>query len=376
MSIPDSPTARGWRVGQSIASELDTALTLITDTTQPDLLPDYLASLWQAVPADWRVEITGLLGQEHGAVNLISEAAAWAGVLFDDDYARVTLAVRALTAAAAQEAIAPAAAARGETADGTLPPGEQLVDLAMRFTARLYQEIGLEMPQGGLLARQRQHDLQRVMRILRDGDLSVRFWHWLDRFFYEVYRPWRAGRSLAVDFAAQHATRALGAQQNVERAPALEWLPAQNPLLRYPELRDVVVQKQRHVFFWAEPFGLADSWMVQPETLAVSFAEPGGLYAGFTATANSLANRIHALSDPTRLIILRLIRHFGMINTEIAGFMQLARPTVSVHAKILREAGFIRSTQQGREMRHELVPGEMECLFEELGRFLDLPPEA
>ena len=64
-----------------------------------------------------------------------------------------------------------------------------------------------------------------------------------------------------------------------------------------------------------------------------------------------------------------------MVNTEIADYLGLARPTVSIHAKILREAGLIRSHQDGRLVRHALVPGAVRHLFHDLERFLDLPAD-
>jgi len=65
----------------------------------------------------------------------------------------------------------------------------------------------------------------------------------------------------------------------------------------------------------------------------------------------------------------------GMANTEIAEYLGMSRPTVSVHAKILRQAGLIRSRQDGRLVRHEIVPAEVRRLFHDLERFLDLPEE-
>lgn len=109
--------------------------------------------------------------------------------------------------------------------------------------------------------------------------------------------------------------------------------------------------------------------------LITSFAQPGDVYQKFQDLTADLATRANALGDPTRLIILRLIRHFGMINTEIAEYLQLARPTVSVHAKILREAGLIQSQQDGRQVRHQIIPAEVRRLFKDLERYLDLPPE-
>ena len=85
-----------------------------------------------------------------------------------------------------------------------------------------------------------------------------------------------------------------------------------------------------------------------------------------------MAARAQALADPTRLTILRLIRHFGMVNTEIAQYLGISRPTVSVHARILREAGLIQSEQDGRVVRHKIIPGEIRRLFRDLQHYLDL----
>jgi DNA-binding transcriptional ArsR family regulator len=73
------------------------------------------------------------------------------------------------------------------------------------------------------------------------------------------------------------------------------------------------------------------------------------------------------------LIILRLIREFSMTNTDMAVFLHISRPTVSIHAKVLREAGLIRSWDDGRITRHAIVPEAVQTLFQDLKEFLDLP---
>ncbi len=174
----------------------------------------------------------------------------------------------------------------------------------------------------------------------------------------------------------KRAITALGAPEKVGAAPEMAWLPEQSPLQRQPELRKAVRAGRLRVFFWVEPFGLTDWWSLWPGLVLLSFAEPGLLYQDFQAFAADVAARTKAVADPTRLTILRIIRHFGMVNTEIAHYLGLARPTVSVHAKILREAGLIRSRREGRVVRHEIVPAEVRRLFSDLERFLDLPDEA
>jgi ArsR family transcriptional regulator len=93
----------------------------------------------------------------------------------------------------------------------------------------------------------------------------------------------------------------------------------------------------------------------------------------FTAITRGLAGRLAALSDPTRLFILRLIRNIDMTNTDMAEYLNLSRPTVSIHARILREVGLIRSHEDGRAVRHEIVPEEVHRLFRDLETYLDLP---
>lgn len=67
-----------------------------------------------------------------------------------------------------------------------------------------------------------------------------------------------------------------------------------------------------------EPLELSDLWALLPGWVLVSFAEPGILYQNSQAFAVDVANRAKALANPTRLIILRMIRHFSLINYEHA----------------------------------------------------------
>jgi DNA-binding transcriptional ArsR family regulator len=116
-----------------------------------------------------------------------------------------------------------------------------------------------------------------------------------------------------------------------------------------------------------------DSWLLEDEFILISFAEAGSIYEGFIRFSEDVAKRSSALGDPTRLLILRLIRNFGMDNTSIAAYLGLSRPTVSVHAKILREAGLISSEKHGREIKHQIDIEEVHRLFSDLKDFLDLP---
>ena len=68
------------------------------------------------------------------------------------------------------------------------------------------------------------------------------------------------------------------------------------------------------------------------------------------------AGRFKVLSDPTRVAILyELLRptHNASTVTELASLFGLSQPTVSVHIKLLREAGLIRAEREGNQVHYQ-----------------------
>ncbi len=202
-----------------------------------------------------------------------------------------------------------------------------------------------------------------------------RFWHWMDHFYYEVYRSWREQRDPFVKDLEQKLTPILGISQAEGKIPDIQWLPELSPALRYPEISTAIRAGDLSVNFWLEPFGFFDTFTLLPGQIYLSFAEPGQMYENFLIYSRQLSGQVQALADPTRLIILRIIRSLSMTNTDMAAYLGLSRPTVSIHAKVLREAGLINSWEDGRITRHEINPEAVRKLFHDLAEFLDLPPE-
>lgn len=363
----------GWRVGESIAMELDMALAAAGGNIPPGGLSEEVAEIVLNLPEDWKEEWPELMGEKKGLRSVLELAAVLGEVLFEGNYSRVTLAIRELTLEDVYDQIIAQASAMGLADKGDLAAGEGALDLWTGMVAAGYRQVGLDVSPDSALVQGPREEMGRVFRIVQGGDLHTRFWHWLDRFYYEIYAPWRQKQRERMQSLEQRASIVLGAKEKSGQAPEIDWLSAQNPILRVPELRNAVEDGLVEVFFWVEPFGISDLWSLYAGQLIVSFAEPGALYENFQEFAGDLADRAQALADPTRLTILRIIRHFGMMNTEMAAFLNLSRPTVSVHAKILREAGLIRSYQEGRMVKHEIIPDEVRRLFRDLERFLDLP---
>ncbi|HLN61747.1 MAG TPA: metalloregulator ArsR/SmtB family transcription factor [Symbiobacteriaceae bacterium] len=359
----------GWQLTQSIAVELDTVLGAVVGAQDGLAVARTVPS---STPSDWKAQWQELLGRPRPFPGVLGLLAWLAGVEGVVDYSQATLAMRELTLPAALARAGAAYAAYEVTPDTSLPPAEQLVDLLARGAGAMEAALGLQSASPGTAGRSTAYEAERALRFLRDGDLHSRFWHWLDRGYYEWYRPWRESQTPHLAAEEERAVAHLGAREG-EGVPALDWLPLQHPLRLYPELMRAVREGRVRVLFWTQPFGLSDLWGMSPGVLRVTYAEPGNAFAAFRDRAVDIAFRANAFSDPNRLVILRLIRNYAKDNTQMAEFLGIARPAVSAHAKILREAGLIDTTQEGRAARHTINYGEIRRLFDDLARFLDLP---
>ena len=61
-----------------------------------------------------------------------------------------------------------------------------------------------------------------------------------------------------------------------------------------------------------------------------------------------------ALADPTRRRILQLLREREMTAGELAGHFDLAKPTLSGHFAVLREAGLVAPEKSGTSITYRL----------------------
>jgi DNA-binding transcriptional ArsR family regulator len=367
--MPDSQG--GWSLVQSIAAELDVALGSASGAGYGAQI---IKGVFDGAQDDWKAEWPELLGRPRPWPGVLSLLAWFSDVQFESDYSRATLPMRQLTLPEALERAATVAKGFGIMPRTDLAPAEQLIDLMARGSHALESSIGLQRSEPGDSDRMVAYEVGWAIRVMRDGDLAARFWHWLDRGYYEWYRPWRESQAAPMAAEEERAIGALGAREG-HGVPPMAWLSPRHPLHDYPELQRAVQEQRLRVCFWNQPFGLADAWSLGQGVLLVSFVEPGTVYTDLRERATDLARRANAFSDPTRLMILRLIRQFAKDNTQMAEFLGVARPAVSTHAKILREAGLITTTQEGRGARHTIDYAAVRRLFADLARFLDLPDE-
>lgn len=83
-----------------------------------------------------------------------------------------------------------------------------------------------------------------------------------------------------------------------------------------------------------------------------------------TADPARIARLFHALSDETRLEIVRLLAKGERCVCELTGAMDAAQSRLSFHLRTLREAGLVSDRRAGRWVYYSLVPEALEELAE------------
>lgn len=359
----------GWLVARSIALELDVALSMTCADDRRLAMPAGLDTRIDALPQAWHRQLDEFVA-DFAATGppLLSHLAVLAGTFVGDDFAECTLPMRELDQAGAL--------ARLQAYDAHVDGSVSLPARLSQMRRDLQYAHGLSPPSSPQAERAA---FELLGRILRDGDQHARFWQWLDEFYWRAYAPWRQTRLDVMTAQAERARGALGADAAVAGSASTRWLGPQHPVRHLRQLADEVSAGRLQVVFWVEPLGMADLWTLlpgdgaRPDRWVVSFSPPGRVFDEVRERAADLAQRLDALSDPTRLLVLRAIRQLDADNTTIADMLDVARPTVSIHAKQLREAGLITSQRQGRSVKHRLCAEALGDAVDELFSFLALP---
>lgn len=87
---------------------------------------------------------------------------------------------------------------------------------------------------------------------------------------------------------------------------------------------------------------------------------------GARARTESVARRLKAVADPTRLAILHSLAAAPSTVGELATLFRLAQPTVSMHVKLLRQSGLVHSERKDGRVRLSADPGAVEALLGDL----------
>ena len=83
-----------------------------------------------------------------------------------------------------------------------------------------------------------------------------------------------------------------------------------------------------------------------------------------------LVQLFHALSDETRLKILKLLAGRDLYLTEIAQQLELSKPTIKHHLALLRSAGLVTITESGTVVYYSLRRNRLDDASADIKRFL------
>ena len=367
---------RIWETGYSILAEMDTALTLLNNSKIASKDIFSFLEIQKILPQEWKDKLPNFVGKPGESCEIFEVLSLLCAVEPSEDYNAATLQIRETSRKMAAENLFKLAAAAGINITENEDDPEIFKTVYLELIKIWFSQIGFIPAQNSreimTLTGTKSRAVHQALRMLKDGDLQNHFWQWMDRFYYQFYLPWRETRKTQMEKQKKQTETCLPAAGNRLSLEQLTWLPNLNPLRLHTNLLENIFKQNLQLFFWIEPFGYVDAWIVDHRRFMISFSQSEELIRDFTEFAQFTALRAKALSDPTRLTILRFIRFFGMTNTEIANLLGITRPTVSVHAKILREAGLIESTSQGREVHHSINPEKVSELFKDLQTFLDL----
>ncbi|MFY1689570.1 metalloregulator ArsR/SmtB family transcription factor [Plantactinospora sp. WMMB782] len=79
---------------------------------------------------------------------------------------------------------------------------------------------------------------------------------------------------------------------------------------------------------------------------------------------------VNAVADPVRREILLMLREEPLSAGQVADRFVISRPAVSRHLRVLREAGLVRDTADGRRRVYTLVTAPLDELTGWLGRLM------
>lgn len=83
-----------------------------------------------------------------------------------------------------------------------------------------------------------------------------------------------------------------------------------------------------------------------------------------------------ALSDPTRREVLKLLRKGPMSAGELASHFDVSKPTMSVHFRVLKDAGLVRTERNGRSIEYSLCMSVLEEALMGFAQIFGLDPDA
>jgi DNA-binding transcriptional ArsR family regulator len=225
---------------------------------------------------------------------------------------------------------------------------------------RAVATIALDLPMPSESPEDREVFLHRFLRLRESPELLQSYLALLEEVWTPVDGMWQQALPVVED-----AGRNLMAQY--ERGRSLESLiPRGCDILdeRLPQILADVEAGQPLLFVPCLFFG--SSMYIEVPGLVVIGVGVNQDDVAARARTESVARRLKAVADPTRLAILHSLANAPSTVGDLAQVFRLAQPTVSMHVKVLRETGLVRSERQDGRLRLSADAAAVELLLDEL----------
>ena len=187
----------------------------------------------------------------------------------------------------------------------------------------------------------RQIVAERIERLRTDAELRSAYAQ-LMKDVWAVLRPhWTGGARRVAERMADDFRRRLAAASDFR-----ELLAHTHFALResYESLVRESLERGEVVIVPLALAGIGVGFFSLPGALIVAQGPEAGSKTGLLRQeAERVASKFKVLSDPTRILILAALINHPYSVTDLAGMFELSQPTVSVHVKLLREAGLLES---------------------------------
>lgn len=94
----------------------------------------------------------------------------------------------------------------------------------------------------------------------------------------------------------------------------------------------------------------------------------------YTLTPDTVIAGFHALSDPLRIQVLELLQEQELCVCDLCETLGVTQSKLSFHLKTLREAGLVRSCQEGRWIYYSVNLPQLVALEQYLAQFRRFSP--
>jgi DNA-binding transcriptional ArsR family regulator len=206
----------------------------------------------------------------------------------------------------------------------------------------------------------------RLERLRRDGALRRRYLALLRDLWAAVRAEWESVGLAEVRRACEMAERRLAAGEAPDDLA---------PKVSEPSLRLLRERRQGEIDVCPGYFSGRCVWDLPGSLLLGIPAGRGGGLVEIRNRAEGLAQRLKALSDPTRLAIMMRLGQGGASITDITREFGISQPAVSVHFRVLRDADLVIGVRAGSRTLYSVDERRASDLLDELsGSLLAAPP--